>query len=109
MNYDVARMYANGWVVEAVTDTSAIKFITEFEKGLPLRNISLTEYERRLKKLVTPSMDDKATIKMVQECFKDHWAFLDICSRESLTHELMFDEVFIVEHEDEDEEEMPYE
>ena len=51
MNYDIARMYANGWVIESVTDDSAVSFITEFEKGLPLRNISLDEFERRLKKL----------------------------------------------------------
>jgi len=49
-------MYANGWVNESVTDESKIKFITEFEKDLPLRNISLNEYERRLKKLATPAM-----------------------------------------------------
>ena len=49
-------MYTNGWTNETVTDTTQIKFITEFEKDLPLRNISLTEYERRLKKLVSPAM-----------------------------------------------------
>ena len=49
-------MYANGWIIEGVTDDSQIKFITEFEKDLPLRNISLNEFERRLKKLATPAM-----------------------------------------------------
>lgn len=110
--YDIARMYANGWTNESVTDTSSIKFITEFEKQLPLRNISLTEYERRLKKLVTPFMQDKASVRMVRECFKRHWAFTDICEPESLTSELMFDPMFIVQegsHEeiDEDAEEQP--
>ena len=56
VNYDIARMYANGWIIESVVDETRTKFITEFEKSLPLRNISLTEYERRLKKLVTPKM-----------------------------------------------------
>ena len=84
-------MYANGWINEAVNDTTRTKFITEFEKGIPLRNISLTEYERRLKKLVTPKMEDKATVRMVTECFSDHWAFLDIGERNSLCRELMFD------------------
>ena len=46
-------MYANGWVIETVNDQTQVKFVTEFEKDLPLRNISLVEYERRLKKLVT--------------------------------------------------------
>ena len=68
-------MFANGWVNEAVIDEYPTKFVTEFEKTLPLRNISLIEYERRLKKLVTPKMNDAATVRMVTECFKDHWAF----------------------------------
>jgi len=109
VQYDIARMYAKGYVNESVTDTSTIKYITAFEAGLPLRNISLVEYERRLKKLVTPDMNDKATIKMVIECFKDHWAFLDIADQESLTHELMFDKLFIVDDNSVDEDEEPEE
>lgn len=88
-------MYANGWTNETVTDESKIAFITEFEKDLPLRNISLTEYERRLKKLVTPAMQDMAPVRVITECFKDHWAFLDIEEEESLSRELMFDELFL--------------
>ena len=95
IKYDISRMYANGWINESVTDESQIKFITEFEKDLPLRNISLTEYERRLKKLVTPSMEDMVSVRVVTECFKDHWAFLDIDEEESLTRELMFDKLFL--------------
>lgn len=56
IQYDKARMFANGWTNESVTDDSDVAFITEFEKELPLRNISLTEFERRLKKLITPQM-----------------------------------------------------
>ena len=97
-------MYANGWINETVNDQSRIKFITEFEKGLPLRNISLIEYERRLKKLVTPKMEDKASVRMVVECFKDHWAFLDIVEEQSLTRELMFDKIFLHFEEGEDQE-----
>ena len=90
-------MYSNGWINESVLDTSQIKFITEFEKDLPLRNISLTEYERRLKKLVTPAMNDMVPVKVIVECFKDHWAFLDIAEENSLTRELMFDKLFLEE------------
>ena len=97
INYDIARMYANGWVNESVTDQSEMSFITLFEKELPLRNISLNEFERRLKKLVTPAMKDMTTVRVVQECFKDHWAFLDIEEEGSLTRELMFDETFLDE------------
>ena len=90
-------MYANGWVNESITDNSSISFITEFEKDLPLRNISLTEFERRLKKLVSPSMDDMVPVRVIIECFKDHWAFKEIAEEESLTHELMFDSIFLDE------------
>lgn len=90
-------MYANGWHNESVVDESKIKFITEFEKDLPLRNISLTEFERRLKKLVTPAMEDMVPVRVVVECFKDHWAFLDIAEDESLARELLFDELFLDE------------
>lgn len=95
IKYDISRMYANGWINESVTDESQIKFITEFEKDLPLRNISLTEFERRLKKLVTPAMEDMVTVRVVTECFRDHWAFLDIDEEETLTRELMFDKLFL--------------
>ena len=93
-------MYSNNWRNETVTDNSDVKFITEFEKELPLRNISLTEFERRLKKLVTPAMQDMVTVKVVEECFKDHWAFLDIDDEGSLSRELMFDEMFLDEQEE---------
>ena len=97
IKYDIARMYSNGWINETVVDNSSIKFITEFEKDLPLRNISLNEFERRLKKLVRPSMNDMVPVRVVCECFRDHWAFLDIDEDESLTRELMFDTIFLEE------------
>ena len=55
IKYDIARMYSNGWVNETVEDESELSFITAFERDLPLRNISLLEFERRLKKLVIPT------------------------------------------------------
>lgn len=97
INYDISRMYANGWINETVVDNSKIKFITEFENDLPLRNMSLNEYERRLKKLCTPAMKDMVSVRLITECFKDHWAFLDIDDNESMTRELMFDTIFLEE------------
>jgi len=94
------KMYTSGFVNESVKDTGELKFLTEFEKELPLRNISLIEFERRLKKCVVPSMKDMILVKVVQECFKDHWAFLDIDDEGSLSQELMFDEVFLDEQEE---------
>jgi len=99
-------MYGNGWINESVSDNSQIKFITEFEKDLPLRNISLTEYERRLKKLVTPAMKDMVPVRVVTECFRDHWAFLDIDEDESLSRELMFDKLFLEEMDDDEAEQV---
>mmetsp|Transcript_11376 Transcript_11376/g.15292 ORF Transcript_11376/g.15292 Transcript_11376/m.15292 type:complete len:136 (+) Transcript_11376:201-608(+) len=90
-------MYANGWTNETVHDESDVPFLTEFEKELPLRNMSLTEFERRIKKMVVPSMGDMATVRTIEECFKDHWAFLDIDEEDSFTRELMFDETFLDE------------
>lgn len=95
-------MYALDYRNEDVVDESEVKFITEFEKELPLRNISLVEFERRLKKLVSPTMKDMVPVKVVEECFKDHWAFTDIAVEETLTRELMFNEMFLDEQ-DEDE------
>ena len=82
---------------ETVIDTDAkTKFITEFEKELPLRNISLNEYERRLKKLVRPSDKDMIRVRTVIECFKDHWAFTEIANEDgSLIRDLMFDPFFL--------------
>lgn len=36
------------------------------------------------------------------ECFKDHWAFLDIDDDESMTRELMFDDIFLDEMSEEE-------
>jgi len=38
----------------------------------------------------------------VTECFKDHWAFLDIDDDESMTRELMFDDIFLDEMSEEE-------
>ena len=40
-------------------------------------------------------MNDMVPVRVVTECFKDHWAFLDIDDDESLTRELMFDKIFL--------------
>ena len=45
-------------------------------------------------------MKDMATVRLIEECFKDHWAFLDIVEEGSLTRELMFDERFLDEEEE---------
>ena len=80
---------------EAVIDESPLKFVTNFEKSLPLREISLVEFERRIKKLVVPSMGESVTVAVVIECFKDHWAFEDIHRIGSFSSDLMFDDMFL--------------
>ena len=42
-------------------------------------------------------MEDMVSVRVVTECFKDHWAFLDIDDDESMTRELMFDTLFLEE------------
>jgi len=96
----MVKMRAQGHSLETVKDESAVAFISAFESSLPLGSISLNEFERRLKKLVTPKMQDKISVRMVVECFKDHWAFADILKDQSLTRELMFDEVFLYKADD---------
>lgn len=67
---------------------------------LPLRQISLIEYERRIKKLVSPKMKDCVTVGMLVECFKDHWAFENINEKDTLVHDMMFDQIFLYEVDD---------
>eukprot|EP00351_Strombidinopsis_sp_SopsisLIS2011_P000375 CAMPEP_0116880960 /NCGR_PEP_ID=MMETSP0463-20121206/13003_1 /TAXON_ID=181622 /ORGANISM="Strombidinopsis sp, Strain SopsisLIS2011" /LENGTH=106 /DNA_ID=CAMNT_0004532289 /DNA_START=181 /DNA_END=501 /DNA_ORIENTATION=+ len=95
-------MRSQGYAPDDVKDCSRTAMITEFEKLLPLRKITLVEFERRLKKLVSPEMGDCCTVRMVMECFCDHWAFKDIMDETSLTYDVMFDEMFMMEKEEED-------
>jgi hypothetical protein len=60
-NMDYMWNYRN----EAIEDEGPLAFITEFEKTLPLREISLVEFERRIKKLVVPSMGESVTVAVV--------------------------------------------
>ena len=41
-------------------------------------------------------------VRVVEECFKDHWAFLDITEEGSLTRDMMFDETFLDEQDEEE-------
>ena len=34
-------------------------------------------------------------VSVIEECFRDHWAFTDIKDEETLTRELMFDPIFL--------------
>jgi len=71
-------MFASGYTNESINDDGKCRFVTEFEKNLPLRHISLLEYEERLKKDVFQSMEGKAPVDLIVKNFKDHWAFKDI-------------------------------
>lgn len=87
--------YVYGYVNEEVKDETSIRFITEFERTLPLKEIALVEFERRIKKLVTPRMKDLVTVEMLIECFKDHHAFKGIEMPGTLAHDLMFGDMFL--------------
>ena len=53
------------------------------------------EFERLIKKNARPATGDYLPVRVLIECFRDHWAFLDIVHPETLTQELMFDEIFL--------------
>ena len=92
------RGYTNETIEDANESTI---FLTEFEKTLPLRAISLVEFERRVKKLASPSMKDYCTVQMLIECFKDHPAFKEIETNHSLVRDLMFADMFMQDVEEE--------
>ena len=45
--------------------------ITRFEETIPLRRMTIDEYERRLKKLADPDSKDMLTPNQIVESFKD--------------------------------------
>ena len=44
-------------------------------------------------------MQDSCTVGMVIECFQDHYAFEKIGNINTLSHDLMFDEMFLYDNE----------
>ena len=52
--FEEAKLRAYGFSAPKYDDRSDMGFVTRFEWRLPFGKISLLEYERRLKKLVSP-------------------------------------------------------
>lgn len=56
---------------EKIEDNSTTSMITRFEETIPLRRMTIDEYERRLKKLADPDSKDMLTPNQIVESFKD--------------------------------------
>jgi hypothetical protein len=67
--------------------------ITKFEETLPLRKMTVDEFERRLKKLIDPSCGDMINEAQLIESFKD--AFPEIEDETSLIRQLLMNPVFL--------------
>lgn len=60
--YEIAKMKMLQYKPEVIEDKSATCMITKFEESLPLKKMTIDEFERRLKKLVDPTCQDKITV-----------------------------------------------
>lgn len=58
---------------EVIEDNTPTCMITKFEESLPLKKMTIAEFERRLKKLVDPTSGDKITTAQLEESFKDFY------------------------------------
>lgn len=97
-------MSAQGYVNEKIDLSSAkhdLKFLIDFESQLPLRFISLNDFEERLYRAESLEAPDFATVESIVECFRDFPGFEDIDEPFTLTRELMFDTIFLVKDESE--------
>lgn len=56
---------------ENISDTSQTSMITKFEEKLPLKKITITDFERRIKKFASPENADFITEVQLIESFKD--------------------------------------
>ena len=69
--YEEAKMKMQSYRPEKVDDTSQTSMITKFEEIIPLRRMTIDEYERRIKKLAEPDSKDVLTHAQIIESFKD--------------------------------------
>ena len=69
--YEEAKMKMQSYRPEKIEDNSTTSMITRFEETIPLRRMTIDEYERRLKKLADPDSKDMLTPNQIVESFKD--------------------------------------
>lgn len=81
---------------EPIVDTSETGPITRFEQGLSLTKISLTEFERRIKKLAYSDNSQCITPRQMVESFSDNPALLsDILNESSLLSKIITNKIFV--------------
>lgn len=59
--YEEAKMKMQSYRPEKIDDNSQTAMITKFEETIPLRKMTIDEYERRIKKLADPALPDFLT------------------------------------------------
>ncbi|CDW81305.1 UNKNOWN [Stylonychia lemnae] len=101
--YEESKMKIQQYRPEKIDDNSKTKSITKFEETLPLKKMTVEEFERRIKKFGVPkevgSQDaDKINELQLIEGFKDY--FPDIEKEGSLIRQLLLNPGFAVERVD---------
>lgn len=59
--YEEAKMKMQSFRPEKINDSSQTAMITKFEENIPLRKMTIDEFERRIKKLADPESKDQLT------------------------------------------------
>lgn len=90
--YEIAKMKMQQYKPEKIEDNTQTQMITKFEESLPLKRMTIDEFERRLKKLVNPNCQNKINSAQLIESFKDFYP--DIVEENSLIRNLLMNEAF---------------
>jgi hypothetical protein len=89
-----ARQRAGGFKLDKIEDASMTGFLTKLEYQLPLCDIDILEFERRLKKMVSSDSNDLITQKQLIESFRDHAFLCSITEEDSLLRLMLFSPTF---------------
>lgn len=107
IKYDQAKLKVKGYSPPNVDDKSETGMISHFEKRLKFGMVDIDEFERRLKKLIDVKSNDTISIRQLEECFSDHYAFRDIRVEGSLLRDIMTSK-YLKKNEKSDEIYIPY-
>lgn len=90
---ELAKMKMSTYRPEKIEDNSQTVMITKFEETIPLRKMTVDEFERRLKNLIDPTCRDMINEAQLIESFKD--VFPEIEEDASLIRQLLMNPVFL--------------
>lgn len=69
--YEEAKIKMQTYKPEKISDDSQTAMITKFEETLPLKKVTIQDFERRIKKFATPESPNLVTEAQLIESFKD--------------------------------------